>query len=192
MKLGCKSSHGRGLTCSFTGYRPSKLPFKNNYNCEEYKLLCEALEKEIRLMINNGVKFFLTGMAQGVDMICGEIILKLKKEFDIHLFCVIPCKNHFLGWDSRNMVVYNKLIAEASGVVYTSEEEYSKGCMMKRNRYLVDNAECILAVFDGQKGGTMFTVNYAKKMKKTIVIINPNDYTKVELVHGEDKGVMYV
>lgn len=192
MKFDCEASNERSLTCSFTGYRPSKLPFKNNCNSEEYKKLCQVLEKEIRLMINNGVRYFLTGMAQGVDIMCGEIVLELKSEFDIHLFCVIPCKNQFTGLDDKSLAKYNKLISEASGVIYTSEEEYSKGCMMKRNRYLVDNAEYLLAVFDGQKGGTMSTINYAIKKKKTIVIINPNDYTKVELVHGEDKGVLYV
>lgn len=192
MKLECEESDERLLTCSFTGYRPSKLPFRITHNSEEYRKLRETLEKEIRLMINNGVKFFLTGMAQGIDMICGEIILELKKEFDIYLFCIIPCKNHHIGLNNKSLEVYNKLISAATGIIYTSEEEYSKGCMTKRNRYLVDNAEYILAVFDGQKGGTMSTINYAKKKKKTITIINPNDYTKVELIHGEDKGVLYV
>lgn len=179
-------------TCSFTGYRPSKLPFGNNKNCEEYQQLYSALENAIRLLIKNGVRYFQTGMAQGVDMICGEIVLELKKEFDIYLFCVTPYENQALEWDSESISAYKRIISAASGVICTGEDVYTKGCMMKRNRYLVDNADYILAVYDGQKGGTMYTVKYAKEKKKTILIINPKDYTKIELVHSEDEGVLYV
>ncbi len=191
-KLEFDSVSERLLTCSFTGYRPSKLPFGYNTECEEYKKLYEALKNEICLLIDNGVTYFQTGMAQGVDLMCGKIVLELKEIFDIHLFCVIPCENQCQGWSDEDIKLYQRLLRFSSGVTYTSDSEYTKGCMMKRNRYLVDNAEYILAVFDGQKGGTMSTIEYAKKKHRSIIIINPNDYTKVELFHSGDEGVSYV
>ncbi len=182
----------RLLTCSFTGYRPSKLPFGDDTECEEYRKLYETLKYEVYRLIESGVTYFQTGMARGIDLMCGKIILELKESFDIHLFCIIPCLNQSDGWSSEDKSLYERLIRCSSGVTYTSDEEYRKGCMAKRNRYLVDNAEYLIAVFDGQKGGTMSTIEYAKKKHRSIIIVNPNDYTKVELFHSGDKGVSYV
>lgn len=46
--------------CCFTGHRPDKL------NISE-KAVIRALEKEIRIAIQDGYNVFLTGMAMGVD-----------------------------------------------------------------------------------------------------------------------------
>ncbi len=44
--------------------------------------------------------------------------------------------------------------------------------MLKRNRYIVDKSELVIAVFNGiQKGGTWYTINYAHKENKHIEII---------------------
>ena len=59
-------------------------------------------------------------------------------------------------------------------MVYVSRE-YSKGCMLERNRYLVDHAACLLAVYNGEwRGGTAMTVRYAKKLGREVSILNPN------------------
>jgi len=47
--------------------------------------------------------------------------------------------------------------------------------MQKRNEYMVDNADIVIAVWDGTKGGTCNCVRYAKKLGKDIVIINPKE-----------------
>lgn len=192
MKFEFDTDSDRYHTCSFTGYRPSKLAFNFNRKDEAYCRLYNVLKKEIMLLAKNEIKYFQTGMALGIDLMCGEIVLELKKDFDIHLFCIIPCKNQRQGWSDDNIALYNNLINNSSGIIYTSTEDYSKGCMMKRNKYLVDTAEHILAVYDGKKGGTMSTIEYAKKNKRTITIINPINYTKIELIHGSDEGAYYV
>ncbi len=186
------SDSEKAHTCSFTGYRPSKLKFLFDKNSAEYKKLYEVLTEEIIHLIENGVTYFQTGMALGIDLMCAEIVIALKKKYNVHLFCVIPCINQCQDWKKEDILLYNEIIESASGIYYTSNECYTKGCMMIRNRYLVDNAEYVLAVYDGKKGGTKYTLEYAKKNKKSIIIINPDDYTKIELFHGDDKGVCYV
>ena len=53
--------------------------------------------------------------------------------------------------------------------------EYHKGCMLERNRYLVDHAFFLLAVYNGTwRSGTGATVRYAQKLNKEIIIINPD------------------
>ena len=48
--------------------------------------------------------------------------------------------------------------------VETMAQTYDRGCMFRRNRYLVDNADMVLAAYDGSgTGGTAMTVEYARK-----------------------------
>ncbi len=62
----------------------------------------------------------------------------------------------------------------ADSVVYVSRA-YSKDCMLRRNRYLVDHAACLLAVYNGEwRGGTAMTVRYAKKLGREVIILNPH------------------
>ncbi|MBR0282920.1 MAG: hypothetical protein IJQ81_15270 [Oscillibacter sp.] len=54
------------------------------------------------------------------------------------------------------------------------QKEYSEGCMLERNRFMVDHVDMLLAVYNGEwRGGTAATVRYAKKSRKRILIINP-------------------
>lgn len=178
--------------CSFTGYRPSKLPFLSNRHNEKYSKLYDALKMEIIGMAQRGIMDFQTGMARGIDLMCGEIVLDLQKHIDVRLYCAIPCRDQYQGWNHEDVDLYKRILTSASGVTYISPNGYTDGCMQKRNRYLVDTAQYLIAVYDGQRGGTMSTLNYAKKRQRTIVIINPTDYTRVELLHGNEEGVLYV
>jgi len=50
---------------------------------------------------------------------------------------------------------------------------YEKDCMKTRNYYMVDHAAVLIAVYDGLFGGTMQTVNYAKKQGLEVIEIRP-------------------
>ena len=50
---------------------------------------------------------------------------------------------------------------------------YTSDCMHKRNRYMVDQADFIIAVWDGRPSGTGKTVQYAQRQGKLVTIINP-------------------
>ena len=52
-------------------------------------------------------------------------------------------------------------------------EAYAPGCMQRRNRYMVDHAALLIAVFDGQSGGTRNTIQYAMERGLQIVDIPP-------------------
>lgn len=58
--------------------------------------------------------------------------------------------------------------------MYVSRE-YHDGCMLERNRYLVDHAACLLAVYNGERrGGTAMTVRYAGERGRRIIVLNPS------------------
>ena len=155
---------------SFTGYRPEKLPFfsEDDPMCIDLK---SKLTGQIKKLIEDGADEFFTGMARGVDTWAAEAVLELKAEYpDIKLTAVIPCPEQADKWSREDRERYRGLLEACDKKLVTSPH-FVRGCMQKRNRALVDACDVLIAVFDGQSGGTEFTVNYARtKGRKTLII----------------------
>ena len=52
------------------------------------------------------------------------------------------------------------------------QDRYGPGCMQRRNRYMVDHAARLIAVFDGQDGGTRRTVEYALRSGLEVIYVD--------------------
>ncbi len=122
----------RERTCCFTGHRD--LPMAGR------KELAIKLEKTIISLIERGVQFYGAGGARGFDALAAQTVLDLKNRYPyIKLILVLPCLTQTRGWPAKDVGEYERIKAQADKVVYTSQE-YTKGCMFKRNRHLVDNS----------------------------------------------------
>ena len=161
--------------CAFTGHRPSK--FAWGYN--EADTRCVALKKmlieQIVKLVDAGYTDFFSGMAEGTDTWAALAVLTLKKENPaLKLHCVLPCEGQADRWSDSARELYFSILEQADEVVYVSRE-YSKDCMLKRNRYLVDHAACLLAVYNGEwRGGTAMTVRYARKLGRDVIVLIPD------------------
>ncbi len=161
--------------CAFTGHRPPKLPW--GYN--ETDARCISLKKELAAQIaklaDAGYTDFLSGMAEGTDTWAALAVLALKKEKPaLKLHCVLPCEGQADRWPASARELYFSILNQADSTVYVSRA-YSKNCMLKRNRYLVDHAACLLAVYNGEwRGGTAMTVRYAQKSGKRVILLKLN------------------
>ncbi len=160
-------------TCCCTGHRPKGFPYKYGIDKQKHQAYLHTLEQKIKLAVTEyGITNFISGMALGVDMDFAETVLKLRNNYPIILECAIPCQNQTLKWSEADKLRYNSLLARADSVNLISER-YTPECMLKRNRYMVDKSELIIAVFNGiEKGGTWYTINYAKSKNKTIELID--------------------
>lgn len=157
---------------SFTGHRPEKLPYfsEDDPMCVDMK---QRLKTQIEELIIEGADSFYTGMARGVDTWCAEIVIELKRKYPgINLTAVIPCKTQTSGWNAEDTSRYESILKHCDKTIYTSTA-YSKSCMLKRDRALVDLCDVLVAVFDGTKGGTKYTVDYAEKVHRKVIIIPP-------------------
>ena len=163
-----------GHTCAFTGHRPQNLPFRFN----ESDKRCIALKKQLRKLIvqlieQHNVTHFISGMAIGVDMYAAEIVLDLRAKYPhITLESAIPCETQATKWSEPLRDRYFK-IAERCDKETMLQTQYTPDCMQKRNRYMVDQADVLLAVWDGTPSGTGSTVQYAKTQGKTVWILDP-------------------
>ena len=167
-------------TCCFTGHRPQKLPFGYNEEDERCVELKEKLKKEIiRQIEENGVSHFITGMALGMDMYAAEAVLQLKEIYtDITLEAAIPCETQSSKWAEYLRDRYFS-IAEKCDTETLLSTKYTRDCMHKRDEYMVDNSDVVIALYiEGTPGGTKYTVDYAKKKGRDIVFIDigkPNE-----------------
>lgn len=133
----------------------------------------QKLSQKIELVITEyGIAHFISGMAIGVDLDFAEIVLKLRNKYPIKLECAIPCPNQTLKWNKADKLRYERIL-KCADKINLIEKRYTPECMLKRNRYMVDKSELVIAVFNGiEQGGTWFTISYAKRENKTIELID--------------------
>lgn len=161
------------MIIAVTGHRPNKL-WGYNLDHLNYNKLASNLKTAL---LSNDCTHAISGMALGVDTVFAKVVLRLRDSahLDIKLECAIPCLNHSSKWFGESIKEYNKILNLADKVTYVTNEEYNNWCMQKRNEYMVDKCDLLLAVWDGSSGGTGNCVKYAKKKDKNIYIIDPKN-----------------
>ena len=159
------------ITCCFTGHRPSKLPWGQNEN----DLRCIAVKQELASRLEGvyetGFRHFMCGMAIGCDMYFAEAVLALREKHpDVSLEAVIPCGTQPDRWAKPLRMRYTSLLDRCDSVKVL-QIMYSRDCMMRRNKYMVDNSSLLLGCFMGIPGGTMNTIVYAERSGLKVVLI---------------------
>ena len=160
-------------TCCVTGHRPSGFPWiygKENQSQATYKkILCEIIDWYIS---ENDVTDFISGMALGADMDFAATFLLLREKYPyIRLHCAIPCRDQTRLWKEPYISLYNNILRQADSSVILSES-YTRTCMLERNRYMVDKSDYVFAIWNGErKGGTWYTMEYAKKLKRPVEVL---------------------
>ena len=144
--------------CCFTGHRPEKL------TRSEFEIRID-LETEIQNAIVDGYTTFITGMARGVDVWAAEVVLQLRQNGQpIQLICAVPYEGFEVSWTAEWQQRYRTVLQSADAVNYVCVSR-CRGCYHIRNRWLVDHSSRIIAVCNGQPGGTRNTIDYATHLK---------------------------
>lgn len=143
--------------CALSGHR----------DLNSYKLDYALLDRVIADLVKCGIKEFYCGMAVGFDLAAAESILALKEK--VRLVACIPCRNQEARFSKADRKRYDRILKNCSEVRILSEE-YSNGCMLSRDRYMIDNSDMLLCFLRKDSGGTYYTYNYAKS--KGIKIIS--------------------
>lgn len=164
------------MKLAFTGHRPELLPFgENELSAAAIRAKTMILD-EILSSAAKGCDTFLNGGARGGDIIFAEQVLLVKAtEYpNIRLITVVPHEGQANSWTEAWRERYFR-IHELSAEVITLASRYSRDCYHVRNRYLVDNADRLLALYNGcATGGTAYTIKYAQQKNREIIVIDPN------------------
>ena len=160
-------------TVAFTGYRPNKLPFTEDKKDEQYLAFRRKLKQVIECLVERGYTDYISGVAMGFDTWVAEDVIEIKKHNPaIKLECAIPCPGQDAKWSLGDKTRRKKILRHSDSQPVICEH-YSSDCFHIRNRYMVDKSDVVVCCFDGQKGGTAYTVDYALKHGKIVIQINP-------------------
>ncbi len=174
--MGCDN-----MKVAFTGYRPGKMPFTESDKDENYIRFREREMQVIKRLVERGCTHFISGMAMGFDTWVAEDVLLLKRANKaLTLECAIPFPDQAKSWDKTYRKRRDAILAKADMVTSISQS-YNRGCFHARNRYMVGQADVVVCAYNGQKGGTAYTVEYALKHDKIVIQIDPVT-TKVSVI----------
>ena len=150
--------------CCFTGHRPQKL------RRSETEIKAD-LESAIQQAITDGYTTFITGMAYGVDIWAGQIVVRLRKSNPaLHLIAAVPFRGFEDRWSADWKRAYQELLEQVDLVKYICPG-YNAGAYQRRNEWMVDHASRVIAVFNGEPSGTKNTIDYAHKKEVFVSLL---------------------
>lgn len=156
-------------TVCFTGHRLSGLGGFNNddpFNIEVRRVLFETIDD----LLDKGVTKFICGMANGVDTWAAKYIaLKKQEGHAIKLIAAVPFPGYEYKWPNVVKDKYYKLLDICDEVHYVNKGPYTVWKLQRRNEWMVDLADFVIAVWNGDPSGTANCVAYAKKHSKPVI-----------------------
>lgn len=144
--------------CALTGHRDLDEDFD-----------CAALEKAVISLIERGIKTFYCGMARGFDLVAAECVLS-HADLGAQLVACVPCEGQENRFSRVDKVRYSRILDECAEKKVLAPHYYC-GCMLKRDEFMVDSCEVLVAYLRKKKGGTYYTVRYAAAQGKEIIYI---------------------
>lgn len=142
-----------------TGHRPDKLGgYGDAVTDRLVNLAIDALVEQKPSLV-------ISGMALGWDMALAEAAYCLYIPFHAY----IPFVGQESKWPAPSQKLYRTLMEKADQVVECAPPGYAVWKMQQRNVCMVDEADLILALWDGSSGGTGNCIEYAQRFKKPII-----------------------
>lgn len=153
----------RSATCAFTGHRPQALPWRDDEGDPRCLAAKRRLDKAVEHAYALGYRHFICGMAQGADMYFGEAVVRLRLIHpELTLEGAIPFPDQCKRWPPADQRRYYDLL-DRCDMETLIQQSYTPQCMHRRNRYMVDHASRLIALYNGlgKRGGTLSTLRYA-------------------------------
>lgn len=156
------------MKVGITGHRVERL---EDHEDAVKELISETLQ-------DIGATRLYQGMANGVDLWSAKEAWKLK----IPYTACKPWAGHSPRYGDR--IEYTKVIRHADEVIDVSPHFEYPGPWVygKRNEFIVDNSQALIAVWDGDRyGGTYHCIQYAWKKSIPVFRIDPEEREIVSL-----------
>ena len=156
-------------SCCFTGHRASKLPWGFNEQDDRCKALKIAIFDAVESVYDSGIRHYICGMANGCDLYFAEAVLELRQlHSDVTLEAAVPYEGQSNGWSDREKARWQRIVDLADFYTLVSLS-YTRDCMQKRNKYMVDNSSVLIAAYNSGSGGTLNTLLYAIRNGREVI-----------------------
>ncbi len=144
----------RENTCCFTGPRPERLPQNGNEFSAEIVALKAAIRTAVLSAYEDGYRFFMSGMAEGFDLLAADAVLELKADCPgMGLIAALPYKGAPLR-HSPEICEHIGEILDRADIIYSLFDEHIPGCELSRNKFMVDHSSRIIGYYNGLSNGT--------------------------------------
>ncbi|MFG6373396.1 MAG: DUF1273 domain-containing protein [Oscillospiraceae bacterium] len=153
----------RATTCAFTGHRPRALPWGDDEGDPRCLAAKKRLDEALERAYGQGYRHFICGMAQGGDLYFGEAVVRLRLVHpELTLEGAVPFPDQCRRWPLADQQRYYDLLDKCD-METLIQQSYTPHCMHRRNRYMVDHASRLIALYNGlgKRGGTLSTLQYA-------------------------------
>jgi len=147
------------MTICGTGHRPPKL---GGYSNDVLRTLIALADGWLRANTPDKV---ISGMALGWDTALAIASIRL----GIKTHAYVPCEGQDSKWPAEHRVRYKKILGKCASRLIVSLKGYAPWVMTRRNEVMVDDADLVLALWDGSSGGTGHCVGYARKVGVPVV-----------------------
>ena len=142
--------------CCFTGHRKILPALSGGI----HKRLIQTIEQ---LYNEKHITTYYAGGAQGFDTLASEAVIERRADIpELRLVVVMPHAEQAVRWSAEDQTRHKRILDAADEVVCLAEHYY-RGCMQRRNRYLVDHSGVCVCYLSEATGGTAYTVEYARK-----------------------------
>lgn len=162
------------MILGITGHRPAS-PEMGGYDIPNptYDKIYKALTDTIKAL--NPEKI-ISGMALGSDQWAACVAIDLSIPF----IAAVPFEGQESQWPEESKRKFREILDKAVEVVIVSPGGYAPEKMHLRDRWIVDNSDQLLGVWNGQRfGGTFGTIRYAEKQ------INKGREYKINIISPE-------
>lgn len=137
-----------------------------------------AMLMQILALYENGVTDFYSDCEVGASMWGAELVLRLMQKYpQIRLFCVLPYEEQAKKWTPEQRERYYTIL-EKSTYNRLISTRYTGDCRSRCNRYLVDHAGFVIAVYENcevpQLEPAAHFISYARKKGRGIITIDPD------------------
>lgn len=166
----------------FTGNREQK--FRTQAEQEKAKqVLAQMITRAADRAVELGLFkiSYISGVAPGVDTWASELVIQLfkqRQDIKVELVAAVPAKTFPTVWPASHKQDYDAILNSAHRVHVVSDLPYSHPSQLhKRNEFMINQMsgtdDLVLAVHNGQPGGTQKCIDYAVRQGKAIVVYNP-------------------
>ena len=146
------------ISCTFAGHR---------------EIYGRNIESSIELAIESILKkdnsfVFYSGDMGEFDKMCSAAVRTAKRrhpELDIKLMVVLP---YMMAKINTDKDFYKNLYDDIIIPMELSDAHY-KSAITKRNRWIIDRSDCLIAYVYRDFGGAYTTLKYANRMNKEII-----------------------
>ncbi|WP_414043103.1 DUF1273 domain-containing protein [Macrococcus animalis] len=159
-------------TIYITGYKPYEIGIYKN-NQPEVRFIKLFLQDKIKSYIDEGLEWVIIQGNLGIELWAAEVVLRLKKHYDIKLGIITPFLNHFEKWNEENQLYYQQISSKADYMNSVFQDTYKGGYMFSQaNHFILDNTEGTMLFYDEEHEAS------PKFFKKTLVdFMEENQYT---------------